>query len=73
MKFLDPDDPFFRPMWRRRVTVAVPLLWACVEYLSGNPAWALLFAGLGVYASWHLILKPKRRPAPPPPEDQSDR
>lgn len=72
MKFLDPDDPFFRPMWRRRVTVAVPLLWAGVEFLSGNPAWAALFALLGVYASWQLILGPKWRARPAPP-DQTDK
>jgi hypothetical protein len=56
MKFLDPDDPFFRPVWRRWATVLVPALWACVELWGGNSGWAALFGAAAAYAFWMLIL-----------------
>ena len=56
MQFLDPNDPFFRPAWRRWVTTGVPALWACVEAYSGNNTWALLFAAMGAFAYYRLIL-----------------
>lgn len=57
MQFLDPNDPFFRPVWRRWATVLVPGLWACVEIWGGNSGWALLFGGAAAYAFWMLILR----------------
>ncbi len=56
-KFLDPDHPFFKPVWRRWATVAVPLAWCAVEFASGSPGWAVLFGAAGVYAFWVLIVK----------------
>lgn len=56
-KFLDPDHPFFRPVWRRWATVLFPLGWAVVELAAGSPGWAILFAAAGVYAYWMLIMK----------------
>jgi hypothetical protein len=47
---LDLRVPFFRPMWRRGATVAVLALWTGVEVSMGNPFWALLAGGIGVYA-----------------------
>ncbi|MFC2969349.1 hypothetical protein [Acidimangrovimonas pyrenivorans] len=57
MKLLDPNDPFFRPAWRRWATAGVPGLWACVEAWSGSKTWALVFAAIAVFAYWQLILK----------------
>lgn len=56
-KFLDPDHPFFRPVWRRWATALVPLIWSLVEIATGNTLWALLFGAVGVYAFWMLIVK----------------
>lgn len=55
MKFLDPADPFFRPIWRRRAVVIAPALWAAFELFSGNAFWALLFGAAAGYAWWMLL------------------
>ena len=52
---LDLRVPFFRPMWRRVVTVAFIATWTVIELLYGNPWWALLAAGIGVYAGYVLF------------------
>lgn len=56
MRMLDPQHPFFRPAWRRYLITAAPFAWAFVEYGNGNPLWAYLFAGIGGYLGWQLIL-----------------
>lgn len=48
-RFLDIRHPFFRPVARRAVVVAVSGGWAVVELMSGSPGWALLF---GAAAAW---------------------
>ncbi|HEV8033495.1 hypothetical protein [Yoonia sp.] len=50
--FFDLGVPFFLPLWRRVVTVVLPLLWAMVEFANGAPLWALLFVALGGIAIW---------------------
>ncbi len=62
MTFLDPNDPFFRPVWRRWATVGVPALWACVEAIRGNGGWVLAFAALAAYAFWKLIVQGPSEP-----------
>lgn len=56
MKLIDPDHPFFRPLWRRWATALLPAAWAGVETANGSPGWALLFGAAGGYAFWVLIL-----------------
>lgn len=57
MQFLDPDDPFFRPLWRRIATVLLPGVWAGVELAGGQFVWAALFAATAGFALWKLILR----------------
>lgn len=57
MKFLDPNHPFFRPVWRRWATALFPLTWGGVEIITGSPGWAVLFFAVGGYAFWMLIVK----------------
>ncbi len=60
MKFLDPDDRFFRRSWVRWVTVLVPVLWAMVEFFwMGSPMFGVLFLGAGAYAGYMLFLRKK--------------
>ncbi len=55
MKLLDPDHPFFRPVWVRVAVVGLALLWAVVELVFGSPGWAMLFAAAGLYALWIFV------------------
>lgn len=61
-KLLDANDPFFAPVWRRWATALFPLVWGGVELYYNSPGWAVLYLGLGAYAFWELILKPKLGP-----------
>lgn len=58
---IDPDHPFFRPLWVRLLTVALPLAWAGVEARTGAPGWALVFAAAGLYALAALFLMRRKR------------
>ena len=53
---IDPDHPFFRPLWVRLLCVALPLAWAGVEARTGSPGWALMFAAAALYALAALFL-----------------
>lgn len=54
---IDPDHPFFKAAWRRYAVVAAPFAWASFEVSLGNTLWAYLFAGIGGYLAWNLLLK----------------
>jgi hypothetical protein len=57
MKFLDRNDPFFRRTWVRVVSVAIPGVWAVVEFSLSNPFWGLIFAAMAAYAAYELFLR----------------
>ena len=57
MRLIDPSHPFFRPAWRRYLTTIAPFAWAFFEYANGNALWAYLFAAIGGYLGWNLIVK----------------
>jgi hypothetical protein len=57
MKFLDPNDPFFRHAWVRWATVLLPLFWGLAEFVwIGSPFWGLLFLAAAAYAGWALFI-----------------
>lgn len=63
MRLIDPAHPFLRPRWRRIALVAVAFAWAAMEVALGNTLWALLFAAIGGWLAWALILTfPEDRP-----------
>lgn len=53
---IDPNAPFFRPLWVRVLCTAAPLLWAAVEFSNGSVFWAVLFAAAGGYLFYELFL-----------------
>lgn len=56
MKFLDPNDPFFRHAWVRWVTVLVPIGWGLMEFIwLQSPFWGLMFLAAGAYAGYMLF------------------
>jgi hypothetical protein len=61
---LNPDHPFFRPLWVRIATVAVALGWALVELSRGALFWAGLFGAAGLYAAYQLFVVRKSEGEP---------
>lgn len=58
MKFLDPNDPFFRHAWVRWATVLVPTAWGLVELVMfEQPFWGILFLAAAAYAGWMLFFQ----------------
>ncbi|MDG1103348.1 MAG: hypothetical protein P8N75_08230 [Ascidiaceihabitans sp.] len=53
---LELRHPFFRPLWRRITLIAVLAGWTVVEATAGNPVWALLMAGIGIYSSYVFFI-----------------
>ena len=67
MRLIDPAHPFFRAAWRRYLVTLAPLVWAPVEWHAGNAVWAYLFAAIGGFLAWHLIVAWR-----PPEDDDRD-
>lgn len=63
----DLNHPFYRPLWRRVLLVAVTGAWACYEnFWIKDPMWMVLTAGIFVYAAWVFLIKwvdPEDKPA----------
>ncbi len=45
----DVQTPWFIPLYRRVIVVALLLMWTIVEFTRGSPFWGILFGGMGVY------------------------
>lgn len=73
MKFLDPQHPFFKPLWRRILTVVAPAAWALVELWNGEGGWAIVFFGAAAYAGYELFLAPKPAADARPATDEAAR
>lgn len=46
---VDPQHPFFRPLWVRVLCVVFTLAWAAFELSTGSVFWAILFGAAGIY------------------------
>lgn len=60
-KFIDPDHPFYRPLWKRLLIVGSCALWTTVEFLNGATTWGMIFLAVTAYTSATLLVffKPK--------------
>ena len=63
----DLQVPFFYPVWRRMVVIAICLVWAALEFAMGSPFWGALFGALGGISGWQFFVKNW----PAPEEDSS--
>jgi len=62
MKLIDPDHPFYRPLWVRLLIVAVCAMWTTVEfYVNLETTWGMIFLAVTAYTACVLIIffKPK--------------
>ncbi|MFN7222407.1 MAG: hypothetical protein ACK4MS_00125 [Paracoccaceae bacterium] len=57
MKILDPNHPFFAKPLVRWLTALFPVGWAVVEFVNDSPGWGVLFAAIGAFAFWVLIVR----------------
>ncbi|TCL93600.1 hypothetical protein C8J38_10222 [Rhizobium sp. PP-WC-2G-219] len=55
-KFIDPDHPFYRPLWRRLLIVGSCALWTAVEFWNGASTWGMIFLAVTAYTSATLIV-----------------
>lgn len=69
MQILDPKHPFFKPLWRRVLTVVLPAGWGVVELANNALGWALIFFAAAGYAAYELLIMYDRRVADIPPAD----
>ena len=61
MKFLDPNDPFFRHLLVRWLVVVLPLAWGVVEFVwMQAPFWGVMFVAAGAYAGYVLFVQRDR-------------
>ncbi len=65
-KLFDVQSPFFIPLYRRVLVVAVTLAWAIVELSRGSVGWAALFAAAGLWCAYQFFV------VFDPPEDETD-
>lgn len=56
MSALQPQHQFFRPLWRRLLTVGFCFGWALIEWLYAAPFWAVLFTMIGLVGVWQLLI-----------------
>jgi hypothetical protein len=66
---IDPNHPFYEPLWRRVLIPAFCFLWAAFEIYAGETMWAVIVGGLGLYATWKLFIE-KRKPPVQKPADE---
>ncbi len=64
----DAQHPWFKPVWRRAVMVAIPAAVAGWDAYHGNFGWALLFGALAAYAVYTFFIVWNRDK----PEDPGD-
>jgi hypothetical protein len=64
--FIQPDHPFYRPLWRRYVLVGSAGIWAFVEvFYTRDGFWGVLTAGLFAYLIWIFLYTYQDEKTPP--------
>lgn len=50
------EHPWFDPLWRRIVLVAVCAGWTGVEIYFGNMTWVFIMGAIALYAAWAFLV-----------------
>lgn len=73
---IDPDHPFYAPLWRRVLLPAICAAWALFEFIAGQPIWGFIVGGLGAYAAYKFFLEKRpqkvEKPSQTPVEPSQD-
>ncbi|GAA6207094.1 hypothetical protein NBRC116601_03870 [Cognatishimia sp. WU-CL00825] len=48
----DVASPFFLPVWRRQLVVAIVVSWGLFELATGATIWGMIFLGMGGIAAF---------------------
>ncbi len=75
IKFIDPDHPFYRPLWIRLLIVALCAAWTAVEFYGGQMMWGTIFLVVTAYAGAALLVfyrpkEPEEKEAVTPDESK---
>jgi hypothetical protein len=70
---IDPNHPFYEPLWRRVLIPAICFIWAGVELFSGSPTWAIISAALGLFAGYKLLVEKRKTPPAARPDELATR
>lgn len=73
MKFIDPDHPFYRPLWVRLLLVGLCAGWTAVEFYYDERTWGTIFLIVSAYVFAQLVLfyRPSDAPAKPPEDGKT--
>lgn len=63
---IDPNHPFYDPLWRRLLIPIVCASWVGVELYAGSPVWAGIVAVVGLFATYKLFVERKKTSAEKP-------
>ncbi|QHQ35022.1 DUF3329 domain-containing protein [Algicella marina] len=69
MRIFDLSEPFFAPLWRRVVIVAVCIGWGVLELAAASSFWGFVFLVTGIYCAWVFFISgpyATRRPGKDP-------
>ncbi|MDE0985718.1 MAG: hypothetical protein OSA52_13920 [Yoonia sp.] len=53
-RLLDVEIPFFLPVWRRYLVIAVAVCWGLFEISTGALFWGMIFVGMGSIVGWRF-------------------
>ncbi|MDW9490165.1 hypothetical protein GOA59_29395 [Sinorhizobium meliloti] len=56
IKFIDPDHPFYRPLWIRLLIILFCAVWTAVEFYGGQVMWGTIFLVVTAYAGASLLV-----------------
>ncbi|OJF94375.1 hypothetical protein [Pararhizobium antarcticum] len=61
IKLIDPDHPFYRPLWIRLLIIALCGFWTAVEFRNNENTWGMIFLAVTTYTACTLLIffKPK--------------
>ncbi len=61
IKLIDPDHPFYRPLWIRLLIIGLCAVWTAVEFRNDENTWGMIFLAVTTYTACTLLIffKPK--------------